>query len=24
VLESRWIGADCGGLKPGERQVLSR
>jgi hypothetical protein len=24
VLESRWISADCGGLKPGERQVTSR
>jgi hypothetical protein len=23
-LESRWISADCGGLKPGERQLMSR
>lgn len=24
VLESRWISADCGGLRPGQRQVMSR
>jgi hypothetical protein len=23
-LESRWISNDCGGLKPGQRQSLSR